>query len=61
MIQSVLLPYVKFLITLENLSLKDAIKKSIDLATENLGLTFKFVIINYILYLRFVINILLII
>lgn len=60
-IQSILLPYVKFLIVLENLPIKEAIKKSINLSLENLWLTFKFVIINYLLYLRFIINTLLII
>jgi hypothetical protein len=60
-LQSILLPYVKFLIVLENLPIKDAVKKSISLALENIELTFKFVIINYLLYLKFVINIILII
>ena len=55
------LPYTKFIICLENQDLKPAIKKSIKLALDNLWITLKFVIVNYLLYIRFVINILIII
>jgi hypothetical protein len=55
------LPYTKFLITLENKNLKEAIQESIKLALDNLGITLKFVLVNYLLYIRFILNILIII
>ncbi len=55
---SVFLPYTKFIIVLENMWPIQAIKKSMHLALENLRASVKFAVINYILYLRAIINIL---
>ncbi len=60
-LQTIFLVYTKFLIILEDLPLKEAIKKSFNLALDNLEITIKFVIVNYILYIRFIINLLIII
>ncbi len=57
---TIFLPYTKFFIVLQNKSVRDAIRDSINLAVENIGITFKFVLIGYILYLRFFINIILV-
>lgn len=57
---TIFLPYTKFFIILQNKWVRDAIKDSISLAVENIWITFKFVLIGYILYLRFFVNIILI-
>ena len=55
---AVFLPYTKFIIVLENVSPIQAIKKSMHLALENLRQSVKFALINYLLYLRAIVNIL---
>ncbi len=60
-ILSFLTPYVKFIITLEDKKLYPAFVESIKLALSNVGITAKYVLINYLLYIRFIINIILII
>ena len=55
---SVFLPYTRFIIVLENMSPIQAIKKSIHLGLENLRQSVKFALVNYLLYFRAIINIL---
>lgn len=55
---AVFLPYTRFIIVLENLSPLQAIKKSMNLALENLRQSVKFAFVSYLLYLRAFINIL---
>lgn len=57
---SILLPYVKFIIVLENKWVMDAIKESINYTIKNMRLTLRFVYISYLLHLRFLLNILMI-
>ncbi|MEF2175045.1 MAG: hypothetical protein V3575_01130 [Candidatus Absconditabacteria bacterium] len=56
-----LLPYAQFFIVIHNKGVYESIKESISMAVENFRLTFKFFLISYFLYLRFLINIILII
>lgn len=56
-----LLPYAKFFIVIHNQWVYESIKDSISMAFENFRLTLKFFLISYFLYLRFLINIILII
>ncbi len=56
-----LLPYTKFIITLQDTKYFDAMKKSATLAISNISITFKFIIINFVLYLRFIINVIIVI
>ncbi len=58
---SIITPYTKYIIVLENKWLKEAIKSSLSLTLENFPTTIKYVFINYILYIRFLINILIIV
>lgn len=58
---SFLLPYTKFLIILDDKTITDAIWDSIRLTLTNFNFTRKFVILNYILYIRFFINIILLV
>jgi hypothetical protein len=53
----IFLPYTKFIITLEGVDYFDAMKKSTSLAMTNLGKTVKYVLFNLFLYVRFLINI----
>lgn len=53
--------YSKFLIIIEWYWPVDAIKKSIALTLENFGITLKFVLMNYFLYIRFLLNIVIIV
>lgn len=55
---SIFLPYTRFIIVLENANPIQAIKKSINLALENLRQSVKFALISYLLYLRAIVNIL---
>jgi len=55
------LPYTKFIITLEDSPYFEAMRKSTALAINNLGITFRFIVINFILYARFIINILIVV
>ncbi len=55
---AIFLPYTKFIIVLENASPLEAIKKSVNLALENLRLSVKFALISYLLYVRAIINVL---
>ncbi len=56
-----LLPYTKFLITLEWEDYFDAMKKSMWLSIRHFVTTSKFVTINLFLYLRFILNIIIVI
>ena len=55
---SIFFPYAKFIIVLENANPFDAMKKSMHLALENIRQSIKFASINYILYIRAIMNIL---
>lgn len=55
---SIFLPYTRFIIVLENANPIQAIKKSMNLALENLRQSVKFALISYLLYLRAIVNIL---
>lgn len=57
----ILLPYTKFIITLENKNYYAAMKSSMGLALRNLWTTLKYVGINIFLYLRFFLNIIIVI
>lgn len=59
-LSSLLLPYAGFLIVLKNHSPTEAIKKSITLSLDNFLTTAKFVLIWYLLLIRFFINILIV-
>ncbi len=56
-----LLPYTKMLITLEDYSYFDAMKESASRTLSNFGITFKFMMINLFLYVRFLLNILIVV
>lgn len=56
-----LLPYARFLITLEDYSFFEALKKSVSLSVQHFSITSKFVIVDMLLHLRFVVNILIIV
>lgn len=59
---AILLPYTKFILLLEEWKeLFDAMRDSIVLSIQNMWTTFKFVILSYILYIRFIFNIMIII
>ncbi len=58
---SIFFHYAKFLIVLEWMWPVDAMKRSIILSVENFWITLKFVFINYLLYIRFLINIIILI
>lgn len=58
---SIFFHYSKFLIILNWMWPIEAIKKSSILTFMNFWITFKFVIINYLLYIRFIINIIILI
>ncbi len=53
--------YSRFLIILEGYWSLESIKKSIILSLQNFRITLKFVLINYLLYLRFFLNIIIIV
>lgn len=57
----ILLPYTKFIITLENKKYFEAIKGSMSLAIRHLWVTLKYVMINLFLYLRFILNIIIVV
>lgn len=57
----ILLPYTKFIITLENKNYFAAMRSSMGLAIRNLGTTLRYVGINIFLYLRFFLNIVIVI
>jgi len=57
----ILLPYTKFIITLENKNYFAAMRSSMALALRNIGTTLKYVGINIFLYLRFFVNIVIVI
>jgi hypothetical protein len=56
---SIFLPFTKYYIVIEDLKPFDAMKKSMNLALEHLGVATRAAILQYILSARFVINILL--
>lgn len=58
---NLLLPYSKLIICLEGEWFFDAMKKSVAISINNLWITGKFVIINFILSIRFFINMLIIV
>lgn len=53
---TLLLPYTKMLICLEGYAFFDAMKRSVSISVQNIWVTAKFVIINFILSIRFFIN-----
>lgn len=53
---TLLLPYTKMLICLEWYDFFDAMKRSVSISVQNIWVTGKFVIINFILSIRFFIN-----
>jgi len=55
-----LLPYTRFFIALENMKFFDAMKQSMQTAIEHFNITFKFIIVDIILHLRFIINIIIV-
>lgn len=55
-----LLPYTRYLIVLKNEKFFDAMRKSMTMAVEHFALTFRFIIVDAILHIRFVINIIII-
>ncbi len=57
----IFLPYTKWFITLHDDTYFEAMKHSAGLAASNIWITIKFVVINILLYLRFLINILIVI
>lgn len=58
---SIALPYTKFYIVLENKWVTDSIKASVHLALQNIDITLRFVWISFLLYFRFLLNIIFII
>lgn len=50
-------PYVKFLIVLEWYDVTSAMKKSISLSLTHFGITLKFMMISFLLQLRFLVNV----
>ncbi len=56
-IAMILLPYTKFFITIDDIPYFKAMKKSAWLAIFNMWITLKFIVINILLYLRFIVNI----
>lgn len=60
-IVSILFPYTKFFIVLENKSVTDSVKASMNMALNNINITLRFVWISYLLYLRFFLNIIFVI
>jgi hypothetical protein len=56
---SIFLPFTRFFIVLEDIKPFDAMKKSMNMALENLGLVIRATILQYVLNIRFIINILL--
>ena len=61
LIAMLLLPYTKMVITLEDKDYFEAMKGSASLAIKNSGTTLKFALINLFLYIRFIINILIVV
>ena len=55
------LPYTRLIITLENKNFFDAMKASANMAINHFGITFKFIIINFFLFARFIVNIIILI
>lgn len=60
LVTAILRPYVKYALTLKNMNLSDALKYSAKLSTQNLGITLKFLLLEWVLLIRFIINLLLI-
>lgn len=60
-ISMILLPYTKFIITLEGESYFDAMRQSMGLAMRHLGTTLRYVLVNLFLYLRFFFNIIIVV
>lgn len=58
---SFLLPYTRLLIALEDEDFFPAMRKSSGLSIKNFSTTMKFVIITFMLYMRFIINILIVV
>ncbi len=58
---SFLLPYTRLLITLEDVDFFAAMRKSGWLSVRNFTTTIKFVVITFMLYIRFVVNILIVV
>ncbi len=56
---SIFLPYTKYFIVLDDLKPLEAMKKSMNLALENFGVSIRWALLQYALSFRFIINILL--
>lgn len=55
-----LLPYTKLFITLEKKKFFDAMKASMNFSIEHFAITFKFIIVDFLLHLRFLVNIIIV-
>ncbi len=53
-------PYVKYALTLKNMNISDALRYSAKLSMQNFGITLKFLLLEGVLLIRFIINLLLI-
>jgi len=53
---SFLLPYARYEIVLRDKAFIDAMKASISLSIDNIGITIKYALITYFLYVRLLIN-----
>lgn len=58
---TVFFSYSKMLITLENMKFFDAMKESATLSMRHLGLTIEFSLLTFLLYIRFIVNIIILI
>lgn len=55
-----LLPYSRYFIVLEKEQFFDAMKKSMTMSIEHFALTFRFIVVDAILHIRFIINIIIV-
>lgn len=55
-----LLPYTRFFIALEDMKFFDAMKQSMQTAIEHFNITIKYIVVDFILHLRFIINIIIV-
>ncbi|USN55396.1 MAG: hypothetical protein H6765_02070 [Candidatus Peribacteria bacterium] len=58
---SLLLPYTRMIITLEGEDFLDAMRMSMQLSLRHIVITIRYVAINYFLYFRFIINVLIVV
>ena len=55
-----LLPYTRYFIALENMKFFDAMKQSMHMAIQHFSITFKYIMVDAILHLRFILNIIIV-